>query len=562
MTNEPLSHNIIIKVLIISLNVFYFAYIEFDFFLFGYVEVVQLICLTASIIIVCNIKQTNSKIQTLSKVLILSGIYLTLLSIHIPEVPLLNPASHIFKFFNNPDIIFLLYQIFTPFLLFILFIESLHIEKLDSKTEKQFPVILRFIIIAISLITPTLIFLHLGFHTPLTGALATSGLLTAIVGLSLQGNLSNIVSGIFLNLEKPFAPGEWITFDGQLGRVKTISWRTTRLLSIENTEISIPNDILAQSKIVNLHKNNNNYAGGGFITIDPVIVHPRHDPKYVLDLLLDSLSSASPADGRKTFGFIDAWFAGGADNGFQFWVGYDCIDRAFLLAQRSNVMLAINQILSKAGITISTGTLIQKLKSDISLNVVEEFSQKKETYFNKTNDYSSNVYFDAQSTETAFRRVSIFSPLNDQEIKKLSDGVIKKTFATDETIIKQGEFGETMFLINKGVVQITIQGADNNENIVGVLTVGDIFGEMSCLTGENRNATVKVIRPAVVYEVPKTLMSEIFENNPSIIDQLSILLENRTKENDLFIDSIRAEKLGYSELILEKLPEKIRSFFK
>jgi CRP-like cAMP-binding protein len=225
-------------------------------------------------------------------------------------------------------------------------------------------------------------------------------------------------------------------------------------------------------------------------------------------------------------------------------------------------MLAINQILSKAGITISTGTLIQKLKSDISLNVVEEYSQKKETYFNKTNDYSSNVYFDAQSTETAFRRVSIFSPLNDQEIKKLSDGVIKKTFATDETIIKQGEFGETMFLINKGVVEITIQGADNNENIVGVLTVGDIFGEMSCLTGENRNATVKVIRPAVVYEVSKTLMSEIFENNPSIIDQLSILLENRTKENDLFIDSIRAGKLGYSELKLEKLPEKIRSFFK
>ena len=85
---------------------------------------------------------------------------------------------------------------------------------------------------------------------------------------------------------------------------------------------------------------------------------------------------------------------------------------------------------------------------------------------------------------------------------------------------------------------------------------------MSCLTGENRNATVKAIRPAVVYEVPKTLMSEIFENNPSIIDQLSILLENRTKENDLFFDSIRAGKLGYSGLILEKLPEKIRSFFK
>ena len=190
----------------------------------------------------------------------------------------------------------------------ILAFEIITAETQSDSTIQKIPAILRFLLLGVSIATPFLIFLSFGFGVPLTGVLATSGLITAIIGLALQSNLSNIVSGMFLTLERPFKSGDWISVDGEdIGQVKTISWRTTRLVSLENTEISIPNDKLAHSSVVNLSSNDENFSKGGYIIYDKLSVHPRHDPKYIIELIKDGLAGSQPADGRIFFGYTNAW---------------------------------------------------------------------------------------------------------------------------------------------------------------------------------------------------------------------------------------------------------------
>ena len=280
-----------------------------------------------------------------------------------------------YHFLANKELPVLAYKIFTPFLLVLLGFDAADRNYVSDNEQRNIPVLFRFLIIIILALAPILMFLSFGFNVPLTGALATSGLLTAIIGLALQGNLSNIISGLFLNIERPFKPGDWIMFDDQLGRVKAISWRSTRLTSIENQEIFVPNDKLAQSTVMNFANNDPSFSKGGFVVYDSIYVHPRHDPYYIIELLKDSLAKARPVESRPFFEYTDAWFTGGKENGLEFYVAYDCLDRALLFSQRSSIMLSINHVLTRAGVTMTVGNLLQTIKPDASLSAVRDFSQ-------------------------------------------------------------------------------------------------------------------------------------------------------------------------------------------
>ena len=74
------------------------------------------------------------------------------------------------------------------------------------------------------------------------------------VGLSLQGSLSNIAGGVLLLVVKPFQVGDYIIEDssGKEGTVQAIGIMYTRLLSVDNKAIMIPNGNLSNASITNV----------------------------------------------------------------------------------------------------------------------------------------------------------------------------------------------------------------------------------------------------------------------------------------------------------------------
>lgn len=86
----------------------------------------------------------------------------------------------------------------------------------------------------------------------MTGALASSGLLVAVLGFALRNVIADVFSGVALGLEAPYRIGDWVAIDGVVkGRIVEVGWRTTRLQTPDQTYMILPNSQIAQQRLVN-----------------------------------------------------------------------------------------------------------------------------------------------------------------------------------------------------------------------------------------------------------------------------------------------------------------------
>ncbi|MDN2565786.1 mechanosensitive ion channel family protein [Aquibium sp. A9E412] len=103
----------------------------------------------------------------------------------------------------------------------------------------------------------------------MSGALAGSGLVLAILGFAIRNALADVLSGIALGLEAPYRIGDWIEIDGTIrGRVVEIGWRTTRLLTRDSTYTILPNGQIARQRLTNFSAPRQHYRTHVSIALD------------------------------------------------------------------------------------------------------------------------------------------------------------------------------------------------------------------------------------------------------------------------------------------------------
>lgn len=86
----------------------------------------------------------------------------------------------------------------------------------------------------------------------LTHWLASAGVMGIAVGFAAKDTLANFISGIFILVDSPYQVGQYINIDNETrGVVTDIGMRSTRLLTRDNVEVTVPNSIIGNSKVVN-----------------------------------------------------------------------------------------------------------------------------------------------------------------------------------------------------------------------------------------------------------------------------------------------------------------------
>lgn len=84
------------------------------------------------------------------------------------------------------------------------------------------------------------------------GWLASAGIVGIAVGFAAKDTLANLFSGFFIVADAPYKIGDYINLDsGERGKVSAIGLRSTRLITRDDVEITIPNGVIAGAKIVN-----------------------------------------------------------------------------------------------------------------------------------------------------------------------------------------------------------------------------------------------------------------------------------------------------------------------
>jgi len=86
----------------------------------------------------------------------------------------------------------------------------------------------------------------------LSGWLASAGIMGIAVGFAAKDSLANLFGGLFVIMDAPYKIGDYINLDsGERGRVVRIGLRSTRLLTRDDVEITLPNAHIANAKVVN-----------------------------------------------------------------------------------------------------------------------------------------------------------------------------------------------------------------------------------------------------------------------------------------------------------------------
>lgn len=85
-------------------------------------------------------------------------------------------------------------------------------------------------------------------------ALAGLGVVGLTIGFAAKDSLTNTIAGFLIFWDKPFEVNDWVTVTGEYGKVTNITMRTTRIRTLNNTYVVIPNQLMIDEVLVNHSK--------------------------------------------------------------------------------------------------------------------------------------------------------------------------------------------------------------------------------------------------------------------------------------------------------------------
>jgi CRP/FNR family cyclic AMP-dependent transcriptional regulator len=127
----------------------------------------------------------------------------------------------------------------------------------------------------------------------------------------------------------------------------------------------------------------------------------------------------------------------------------------------------------------------------------------------------------------SLRSIPLFASLPDRQLEKISPMIQDTQYEPGERIITFGEPGRALSIIVKGQVEVLKPGDDGQEKLLGILSMGECFGEMSLLTGDPCSATIRARDEVRALTITKADFDGLLARNPVLNRYFSKLLALR-----------------------------------
>lgn len=402
----------------------------------------------------------------------------------------------------------------------------------------EFPRIVRDIVRLAVIILSVLFALKAFLGLEPTALIATSTVLSAVIGLAMQDLLANLFAGIALQIGKPFRIGDWVTVHNQTGTVVSTSWRATRIKTRDNHVIEVPNANIAKTEIFNYSAPTPLQRRD--IEVGVVYGAPPSEVKAALK------EAALAAKGVLNEPEPDVLLTNYGDFAITYRLRYWLRDFADVPRTEDRIMTNIWYHFKRAGIGIPFPI------RDVTIRNVDE---KTEARAEENRISRVRAHID---------EVDLLSSLSNKEKNELAREASERRYAAGERIVRQGDLGAEFFIVMSGKVRVTVRREDGRGAEVGTFGRGFFFGEMSLLTGEPRRATITATEDTDVIVIGQEGFGQIIAAHPKIAEKLSAAVEKRRVEIEQEFaeagdpDGAAAVKEDYSR---ENVLKKIKDFF-
>jgi len=331
-----------------------------------------------------------------------------------------------------------------------------------------------------------------------------SALFTAALGFALKDTLGNVFAGLAIHAEHPFEVGDWIQYDtnqAHIGRVVEINWRATKVLTLDEAYVIIPNGQLAQASIRNFTKPDP-WSRRSLYVVTPYDVSPQRVQRIILEAIRGSFGVRDePAPSVVTNDF--------KERGVEHWVRFfttefDKRDRVDGMA-RDRIWFA----LTRHGIEIPVATQAIRLQQLPPPPAAESWEAAVERRV------------------ALLGGIPLLADLDDGQRRRLAAENRESVFAAGEPVVREGDVGDSMFVVVDG--EVDVRAADGARGTVTLarLGAGQVFGEMSLLTGAPRSATVAATVETRVLEISKASIAHLLEAERGLVDKLGAALAAR-----------------------------------
>jgi CRP/FNR family transcriptional regulator len=128
--------------------------------------------------------------------------------------------------------------------------------------------------------------------------------------------------------------------------------------------------------------------------------------------------------------------------------------------------------------------------------------------------------------------VPVFSTLQDEDLRRVAELAVPRTFDTGETVFREGDASDTCYVVHSGRARAVREHPDGRTITLATFGRGDIFGELAMFEDELRSATVEAIQPTTVVAVLGPDMRRLMTEHPQIAPRLVVALGRRLRETN------------------------------
>jgi small-conductance mechanosensitive channel/CRP-like cAMP-binding protein len=365
----------------------------------------------------------------------------------------------------------------------------------------------------------------------LASLVATSAVLTAIIGLALQDLLSNLFSGLVLEMEAPFSSGDWVRVGTHEGIVQETGWRTTKLRTRVNELVTLPNALLSKEAVVNYSRPNPLYG-------DTLHIQTAYEaPPNLVQETVAAVFASDP--GVALTPQTEVRLKSYNDSGIDYAIRYWTTDFGELERTRSRLLTNLWYALGRAQIRIP-------------------FPARDLFVYPGT---APMLAPEQPDLVHILRGIPLLAPLDAAALARLAARVHRLTYGRGEVVVRQGETGDSFYVIERGEAEVTLV-ANAVATPLGRLLPGGFFGEMSLLAGEPRSATVRAVSDLTLLMISHAAFRETVVADPTLLGHLSEIAAQRQAAQDASRRVTDGAPAAVEVQRTQLLRERIRAFLR